>query len=226
MKNQFFKIAATETTEVTDSATKNIAELQTLTTVKEITDKWYFRNYMTRDAQRKTWVLADLITYITKRINVATAKKVETVKMRLDTVHSATRVITSISISVEWKRSRMWGNNPTANIRVCFNGNTCDTYNSGSIGGCGYDKESTAVARALNQCNELLNLMYTKKENNIDTNNRELFGYGSGYGVKPYFEGGVGVSCYPSIFATIGYEWACISSGKTFDVYNVKQIVG
>ena len=41
----------------------------------------------------------------------------------------------------------------------------------------------------------------------IQADNRNIFGYGSGYGILPYFEGGVGVSSYYKIFNTIGLEF-------------------
>lgn len=220
----FFTIAATEITKVTIAASDNIAELKAMQSVEDITCKWYFKNLMTRAAQLKKWDLDSLVIYIYNRINKETSKKIECINSQLNTVYDASKIISNISISVEWTKSRIWGMCPMADVRVCYTDNTCDNYQSGRITGCGYDKESTAIAQALNQCNDLLHAMYVKKEANHTKENRELFGYGSGYGVKPYFEGGVGVSCYPAIFQAIGYEWKSISHGKTFDVYSVEQV--
>ncbi len=94
---------------------------------------------------------------------------------------------------------------------------------SGSIDGYGYDKQSTAVANCLNQIDEILKMLYTIKNDNIDKENRDLLGYGSGYGLTPSIEGGVGVSCYPYIFSKLGYEFKTIASGKTFDVYTITK---
>lgn len=126
--------------------------------------------------------------------------------------------IKDVSITVEWKRSQMWGSNPNAEAFV--NG---ERIVSGSISGSGYDKQSTAVARVLNQIPQFKKLMYEIKENNIHTKNDSLFGYGAGYGVLPYFEGGVGVSCYNKIFNVIGYKFETVASGKNFDVYKVSK---
>jgi hypothetical protein len=79
------------------------------------------------------------------------------------------------------------------------------------------------VANCLNQIDEILKLLYTIKNDNLDKDNRDIFGYGSGYGITPSIEGGVGVSCYPRIFEKLGYEFKTITSGKTFDVYTITK---
>jgi len=116
----------------------------------------------------------------------------------------------------------MWGSNPTATAFVCGVGEL----SSGSIGGCGYDKQSTAVANVLNQIPQFKKLMFELKDKpkNAKLKNREVFGYGSGYGILPNFEGGVGVSCYDRIFNAIGYEFKTLSIGKTFDVYQISKV--
>ena len=80
-------------------------------------------------------------------------------------------------------------------------------------GGWGYDKLSSAISEVLNEYLPLKELLYNYKEKYLfenkllQANNREIFGYGSGYGILPYFEGGVGVSSYYKIFNTIGLEF-------------------
>ena len=65
----------------------------------------------------------------------------------------------------------------------------------------------------LNEYLPLKELLYNYKEKYLfenkltQVNNRDIFGYGSGYGILPYFEGGVGVSSYYKIFNTIGLEF-------------------
>ena len=84
-------------------------------------------------------------------------------------------------------------------------------------GGWGYDKLSSAIAEVLNEYLPLKELLYNYKEKYlfenklIQANNHEIFGYGSGYGILPYFEGGVGVSSYYKIFNTIGLEFKQIN---------------
>ena len=224
MSTHFKNLLQAKKNELNVQAAENIAELNTYKNTTEILDKWYFKNCMTKAAQRKQWDTATLIDYVTKRINQENENKVKKAEHRLETISKANRKVNSISISVEWTKSRTWGMCPKADIRVCFDDNTCDIYNSSRITGCGYDKESTAIAEALNQCNELLHALYSLKDANINKQNRDLFGYGSGYGINPYFEGGVGVSCYPAIFKSIGLKWEGISHGKTYDVYAVKKV--
>lgn len=80
-------------------------------------------------------------------------------------------------------------------------------------GGWGYDKLSSAISEVLNEYLPLKELLYNYKEKYLfenkltQANNREIFGYGSGYGILPYFEGGVGVSSYYKIFNSIGLEF-------------------
>jgi hypothetical protein len=124
-----------------------------------------------------------------------------------------------INISVEWKPSKTWGKNPRAEAR-----DGVGRYDSGSVGGCGYDKQSTAVANAVNQSKSLLKELYKVRETDVNTHLHLLFGYGAGYGILPRIEGGVGVSCYPDIFKKIGFDFKTIASGKTFDAYSLTKI--
>lgn len=114
--------------------------------------------------------------------------------------------------------------NPSAEAKVVKMDGQCEYFHSGSIGGCGYDKTSTAVANVLNQVNGLLKLMYVKRNQNTKKELREIFGYGAGYGLIPKIEGGVGVSCYNRIMQSIGYSFKTLSSGKTFDVYVIEKV--
>ena len=178
--------------------------------------------------------LQDAITYLIARKQKAIYKAIEREVNKVTTVLNAGTLI-ECKISMEWKRSRMWGNNPTAECWYSYtdkDGNRCSNYvKSGSIGGCGYDKRSTAVAECLTQINEVLKPLYSKKDKAIKTPtdnqnkvNQEIFGYGSGYGILPSIEGGVGVSCYPKIFESIGYKFSTTASGKTFDVYTITKL--
>ena len=132
-------------------------------------------------------------------------------------------------ITVEWRASRMWRSNPKSFTNYGFE--------SRSIGGCGYDKLSTATAEALNSHLPFLKLLYTEKdkkiknflEENKDKDakngfNREVLGYGSGYNILPHFEGGVGVSCHMSILKNLGIEMRQITDAKNTDVFLIKRM--
>lgn len=171
--------------------------------------------------------------YLINRKQKAIYKQIEREVSKIQTVFNS-GILIDAKIVIEWKRSRMWGSNPSAECWYTYTdatGNRNSGYvTSGSIGGCGYDKQSTAVANCLNQINEVLKPLYVAKNkvvrddttNNGDFN-KNLFGYGSGYGILPSIEGGVGVSCYPKIFESIGYKFETQASGKTFDVYTIKK---
>ena len=79
-------------------------------------------------------------------------------------------------------------------------------------GGWGYDKLSTAIAEVLNQYQPLTKLMYNYiddkmfEEGSLSINNHKVLGYGSGYGILPYFESGVGVSSFYKIFDNLGLK--------------------
>jgi len=190
-------------------------------------------NLNTEDVTKLDWRLLDLLTKGQKAKQFSLEQLKEVLKQRLNKhlekslnqelknlEFSDLPKIETLTINVEWKKSNMWGMNPTAEAYI----NGVGQVSSGSIGGCGYDKQSTAVARVLNQVPQFLKLMYELKNKNVEIKNHELFGYGSGYYVLPSFEGGVGVSCYPKIFEKIGYKFETVASGKTFDVYKITKL--
>ena len=166
----------------------------------------------------------------TKRATKEIEKKTAAKLAKLDRVANAPN-LTFISVSVDWVRSRTWGYNPHVEVRT----NTGTYY--GTASGCGYDKESSAIADAFNKCNSILKALYQLKENGLragktdasktactGVGNRNICGYGSGYSVLPYFEGGVGASCFWSILKDCGYK----TSGhhtKHSDFYSVEKEV-
>jgi len=140
--------------------------------------------------------------------------------------------LVEISIDVQWAKNRTWGANPTADIR------TVDGWFSGHASGCGYDKQSAAVAAALNQSPAVRKVLYTAAEKALASGEAfkrlssgvvswgDVLGYGSGYAVLPYFEGGVGVSCFWSIFKDCGFSVRSVASGRMYDVYMVERKAG
>lgn len=128
----------------------------------------------------------------------------------------------SISIRVEWKKSRCYGYNPHAVVIV----NQMNRY-EGKAGGCGYDKLSAAIADALNKSAAMRRTLYRRKERALQAgyvptgiDNRNCIAYGAGYGILPYFEGGVGMSSLAGVLAACGLKWkVCDESGKHIDVY-------
>jgi hypothetical protein len=158
---------------------------------------------------------------------------------QVDEIAQAPDFSGELIITVEWKDSRMWRSNPKAYTNHGFEGS--------SIGGCGYDKLSTATAQALNSDKRILKLLYQKKEDilksgkwkktirdtswsnqpirldNANGINRHFLGYGSGYNILPSFEGGVGVDCHRQIIEGLGLVWQNITSTNSTDVYLIKK---
>jgi hypothetical protein len=198
-----------------------VNDLNEQTDVWEILKNWHYSTLLPAGKKKMVWELSDLKKYLISREQKKIDKEIVKQRERLTTVSKADN-FEGATISVEWKKSRMWGNNPKAEARIEKPDSRC-FYESGSISGCGYDKESTAIAEAINQSNEFLKLLYLAKENDPTAKNGELLGYGSGYGILPRLEGGVGVSCYPRIFEKIGFDFHNSASGKTFDVYTITK---
>ncbi len=183
---------------------------------------WFLQSLL--PASKKNHVFAsvkELKEYLIKRLEAHTAKRLQEISNELQFSIEFPELI-ELTIDVDWKKSSMWGSNPTAEAYVDGVGRV----SSGSIGGCGFDKNSTAVANVINQVPQFRKLMFELKDKpkNNKKKNHEIFGYGSGYGILPSFEGGVGVSCYDKIFKAIGYKFETVSSGKAFDVYKISKI--
>lgn len=114
-----------------------------------------------------------------------------------------------LKITIEWARSKTWGYNPHVEAWAQYV-NIGTLYNTGSASGCGYDKESAAVASAINEMMKpfILKNFSTLKDPAI-------------YGVCDHalcFDGGVGMSSFIKAFRACGYD-VHESHGKTFDSY-------
>ena len=149
---------------------------------------------------------------------------------KIEMVENA-EILEYIRINIDWKKSRTWGANPHVETWTNNRG-----FYTGSASGCGYDKESSAVAETLNQSPEVLKVLYTLAEKMINENGDDVYyytgcgdciswrnsiGYGSGYDILPYFEGGVGISCFEHILNKCGYKWQIMGSGKMWDCYYI-----
>ena len=66
---------------------------------------------------------------------------------------AAAQTLTACRVSVEWKKSRVWGYNPAVTVdawTVDTDGAQECATTTGRASGCGYDKQSTAIAEAFN----------------------------------------------------------------------------
>jgi len=182
----------------------------------ERTLKWYGKAYV-KNPEKK------LTKFIENRRNKALGKFSE----KISVVENAPDFAGEFIITVEWKKSHMWGSNPV----VCTN----NGFEHRGISGCGYDKLSTATAYALNSDPRILKLLYQKKEselNRVTSGNTDIknglntkvLGYGAGYGILPAFECGVGVSCHEHILNSVGLTLNHVSATKNTDVYIVRKM--
>jgi len=199
-------------------ALDKISEINKVENLESL-NHWSYRDLLPASKKITDFkTLDEAKSYLIKRVEKRTAKAILNHESNLIEISKAPD-FNYFNISVEWKRSQMWGSNPTGD-GYDYNGR----YLSGSIGGCGYDKLSTAVANVLNQSKALTKLLYLYREKDTSTNLRELFGYGSGYGILPRFEGGVGVGCYPEIFLKLGFKFRQTGSGKMYDSFEVTKL--
>lgn len=144
------------------------------------------------------------IEIATKRIERKYHKYLDEKIEKINEVQS-TEEAKEICIYISYVKNRSYGNYSVFAEVVCGS----RVYKGNASGG-GYDKESAAMADALNECNSILKALYNAKnealKENCDVSSCESLGYGSGYGAVPYFESGVGDDCLMRIFKKIGYH--------------------
>ena len=133
-----------------------------------------------------------------------------------------------LTITIEWKKSRMWGSNPHATGEaITTEGRRI--VGTAKAGGYGYCKRSTVIGDLFNQF-----LRHKLYEELIPVK-----GYLNGaeatipYGIRlpkkgekylPYFEGGIGEGCYQNIAKAIGGTWEHIAHTDSVEVYQYKEI--
>lgn len=83
---------------------------------------------------------------------------------------AAAQTLTACRISVEWKKSREWGYKPHTTVdawTVDADGVTECTTTTGRASGCGYDKQSAAIAEAFNASPAILKALYNAEEKRL-----------------------------------------------------------
>lgn len=135
----------------------------------------------------------------------------------------AQKPIKSITITIEWKNSRVWGMNPHAEGRVCFKDGTA-TIGTAKASGCGYCKRSTVIADIFNQF-----LAYKLHDKAIMDKLPRPYGITTPRqgetNFAPYYEGGIGEGCYRDISKYIGGTWECVAHSKNFEVFRYTESV-
>ena len=196
---------------------KTIAEIKT-TTAWDILRGWRVNYLLTpttlaaiRELPPDDKLPEKIIEKITNKRKREINREIE---KRFDRLHEVEEVETpaAVSVVVEWRKNRTWGMNPRARVAA----ERVATY--GSASGCGYDKESAAIASALNQNPETLKILYDHAEAG------GTFPYGVDVWTGlPSFAGGCGVSCFYEIFSACGYTFRQVASGEMFDAYEITR---
>ena len=119
-----------------------------------------------------------------------------------------------ITVSVEWTRGRYSEYNASATVRAGGYSTT------GSAFGCGYDKESAAVAAAMNRNPAVLKVWYNHAEN---CGGFEYSIHRSESSPLPVMDGGCGMSATMDVFAALGYKMT-ESHGRKFDYYEFRKV--
>lgn len=199
-----------------ENAAKFTANLETITTGEALAG-WYYRNRMTPAALRMAQETDPAEPLPAKvREKMVSRFQRENESDRQQYLHKLERAanapeLRDLTVCVEWAKSRTWGANPTATVTV----NDSHHYETtGHASGCGYDKESAAIASAMNANAAVLRILYTHAEKG------GKFAYSVyTFAGLPYFDGGCGVSCFRDVFEGCGYEWRDLVHRKTFDSY-------
>lgn len=199
-----------------ENAAKFAANLETITTGEALAG-WYYRNRMTPAALRmaqETDPAEPLPVKVREKMVSRFQRENESDRQKY--LHKLERAanapeLRDLTVCVEWAKSRTWGANPTATVTV----NDSHHYETtGHASGCGYDKESAAIASAMNANAAVLRILYTHAEKG------GKFAYSVyTFAGLPYFDGGCGVSCFRNVFEGCGYEWRDLVHRKTFDSY-------
>lgn len=192
-------------------------------TKDEILSKWPLRDLLTKKSQKdlKTGklTLTQARLKAIKHLERKLEKKTDNINLKYFCFDQLTKKVTDIELSTSWSTGSVYGWQAQTEIKICYNDNTCDYFTGKKIGGCGYDKLSTAISSALNQSTYLKKELY-KRANyayNKGLKPKEVLGYGCGYGATPYFEGGVGENSILGILQKLGFEVVARASHKKFD---------
>ena len=212
-------------------AKKDAAMILAATSIEDNTLRYYITDTRYNQLRNGEISFEKAKEYAVKRMKKQYEKKLSS-KLDKLTIAESRKEILSITISVEWKKSSVWGYNPNAEVTIKkIDKDGCFSYDRyyGYASGCGYDKLSAAIADALNHDFDLFAYLCEVKERAIrkghkptatwNESNREYIHYGAGYGALPYFEGGVGSSLF-GVLEKCGFKCtASDRSSKTHDFF-------
>ena len=184
---------------------------------KELLDSWWIKNSFTKRERAKL----ESMTY-DQILNAYKVRRIEEIKKEGERAAEEIKTVCSasmpefIDVTVEWKKNRTWGSNPRAEVRTGEN-----FLESRSIGGCGYDKESTATAECFNKDAGIKKAALVALYRNAKQpkNRRHIYGVNFFHCHAPYFEGGCGFSSHRHVLELAGYKLVNQNGGKMFNTY-------
>lgn len=194
----------------TDTKIKNIKDLLKATkeSIKELKD-WEidrFSNYLTTKQFEllKNRDMNELKKLLKKQLEKE-KKKMETKKEIAITKYNNIKElgdITQAQIEIIWsQRAGAYGYQCYCFGRVWYKNKSCETYETEYTGGYGYDKSSSALSYF---CNQLLKIIILKNDKKIINDPEKHYKY---YACEPlYFQYGVGLSSYQTMFKNLGYK--------------------
>ena len=210
-----------------------LSQLNDCKTVEELKKDWRIKQFITTTTDRKKLSFEQLSEAIINIYDKRQAKKFDAELLRIETEKNQPEV-ESMTISIEWKKSRTWGSNPHAEVQINFKDKTAGEWKTGyfrkdgyTCSGCGYDKESTVIAEIFNEFmkGEVWKLTPEQRKggNGSGDNGNAPYGIHVYNDLRPHFGGGIGTSCYYRIAEYLGGKFEHIASGKTFDVYRYSK---
>ena len=191
-------------------------------TKEKLLDAWFIKERFTKKELKELCSKSyeQIIKADTKKVIESYNKTLEQTKSKIEKICLA-NIPNFIAVSVEWYNSKTWGANPQAEVRTGYNYHV-----SRKVGGCGYDKESTATAECFNKDLGILKIALIslyKKENS-----KKYLGSGYGASIDLWgvsFSSGVGFNCHESIITNSGYyKVIARNSGKMFNTYNFENV--
>lgn len=169
--------------------------------LRELLTEKQWKNYKSGTLTREK-----SLVFARKKAEREAKKTADRYRERLTTAEEANLPADGLLV-IRWVRNSTWGWNPHAELYV---GGEMFT---GRASGCGYDKASAAMAEALNACPEIMRALYEKEEERPEgVTRREWLGYGSGCGILPAFEGGVGVRALCDDLTACGLSVNCMQA--------------
>ena len=193
-------------------------DLETITTGHAL-NHWYYRDRMTEAAYQAAKATSEdqpLPELCKKKMLVRFDRENEkdraSALAKLEAA-AACDPLESVTFSVDWYNNRTWGKNPTAEVRAYSR--TRATTTEGKASGCGYDKESAAIASACNHNPQFMRMLYDHAENG----GKFSYSIYTGDNGIPWIDGGCGVSCWRSVFEDCGFTFEDIHHSKNSDSY-------